>query len=117
MPKYLIHGSYTLEGIQGVLKEGGSSRVAAVEAAFKPIGGRVEAFYFTFGAYDAFCIADFPDNVTAAAVAMGIAATGTARTTTTVLLTPQEIDRVVKVKIPYRAAGRDLDQLSRPAKR
>ena len=29
MPKYLIHGSYTAEGVNGLLKEGGSSRRAA----------------------------------------------------------------------------------------
>lgn len=35
MPKYLIQGSYTTDRVQGVLKDGGSGRRAAVDAAAK----------------------------------------------------------------------------------
>jgi uncharacterized protein with GYD domain len=105
MPKYLIQGSYTVEGIKGVLKEGGSGRKAAVEAAVKAMGGKVEAFYFTFGGEDVVAIVDGPDNVTAAAFSMGVAATGTVRTKTTVILTPEEIDQAAKKTIAFRAAG------------
>lgn len=31
MPKYLIHGSYTTEGLRGLLKEGGTKRRETVE--------------------------------------------------------------------------------------
>jgi hypothetical protein len=37
---------------------------------------------------------------------MVVAATGTVRTKTTVLLTPEEIDQAAKKTIPFRAAGR-----------
>jgi uncharacterized protein with GYD domain len=106
MPKYLIQGSYTTEGIKGVLKEGGSGRKAAVESAVKAMGGKLEAFYFTFGAEDVVAIVEGPDNVTAAAFSMGVAATGTVRTQTTVILTPEEIDQAAKKTIAFRAAGR-----------
>jgi uncharacterized protein with GYD domain len=105
MPKYMIQGSYTVEGIKGVLKEGGTGRRAAVEAAVKALGGRLEAFYFTFGDNDVIGIVDGPDNVTAAAFSMGVAATGTVRTKTTVLLTPEEIDQAGKKTMSFRAAG------------
>jgi uncharacterized protein with GYD domain len=105
MPKYLIQGSYTVDGIKGVLKEGGSGRKAAVEAAVKAMGGKLEAFYFTFGGEDVVAIVDGPDNVTAAAFSMGVAATGTVRTKTTVILTPEEIDQASKKTIAFRAAG------------
>src|SRR3979411_2146637 len=105
MPKYLLHGSYTVDGINGVLKEGGTSRRAAVESAVKALGGKLDAFYFTFGAGDVVAIVDGPDNVTAAALSMGIAATGTVRTTTTVILTPEEIDQAAKKTLSFRAAG------------
>ena len=105
MPKYLIQGSYTVEGIKGVLKEGGSGRKAAVEAAVKALGGRLEAFYFTFGGEDVIAIVDGTDNVTAAAFSMGVAATGTVRTKTTVILTPEEIDQATKKTLSYRAPG------------
>ena len=105
MPKYLIRGSYTVDGIKGVLKEGGTGRRAAVETAVKALGGKLEAFYFTFGAEDVVAIVDSPDNLTAAAFSMGVAATGTVRTTTTVILTPEEIDQAAKKTLSYRAPG------------
>src|SRR6266446_3009495 len=105
MAKYMIHGSYSVDGIKGVLKEGGSSRRAAVDAATKALGGKLEAFYFSFGKNDVVGIVDAPDNVTAAAFSMAIAATGTVRTETIVLLTPEEIDQAAKKTVAFRAAG------------
>jgi uncharacterized protein with GYD domain len=105
MAKYLIQGSYTVDGIKGVLKEGGTGRRAAVEAAVKALGGKLEAFYFTFGDDDVVAIVEGPDNITAAAFSMGVAATGTVRTKTTVLLTPEEIDQAGKKTLSYRAPG------------
>ena len=105
MGKYMVTGSYTVDGIKGVLQEGGTGRRKAVEAAIKAMGGRLEAYYFAFGEYDVVTIADVPDNVTAAALSMGIAATGTVRTKTTVLLTAEEVDQATKKTLSFRAAG------------
>ncbi len=105
MAKYMVAGSYTVEGIKGVLKEGGTGRRKAVESALKALGGHLESFYFTFGANDVFGVADVPDNVTAAAFAMAIGATGTIRITTTVLLTPEEVDQAAKKTVAFRGAG------------
>ena len=44
MPKYLIVGSYTVEGAKGLLKDGGSKRRQVAEAALKGVGGKIEAF-------------------------------------------------------------------------
>jgi uncharacterized protein with GYD domain len=105
MPKYLVTGSYTAEGLKGVLKEGGSGRRQAVESAVKAMGGHLEAYYFAFGDNDVVSIVDVPDNVTATALSMGIASTGTVRTRTTVLLTPEEVDQATKKTLSFRAAG------------
>jgi len=105
LAKYLVQGSYTTDGIKGVLKEGGTGRRAAVEAAVKSLGGKLDAYYFAFGENDVVAIIDCPDNVTAAALAIGIAATGTAGVKTTVLLTAEEIDQATKKTLSYRPAG------------
>ena len=63
MAKYLYQASYTDAGLQGLLKEGGSSRRAAVEKAVVGVGGTLEAFYYAFGHTDVFCIVDLPGNV------------------------------------------------------
>ncbi len=49
MPRYMIQGSYTREGIQGVLKEGGSGRKDAIGKMLADMGGSLESFYFAFG--------------------------------------------------------------------
>jgi uncharacterized protein with GYD domain len=106
MPKFLSLGSYTNDGLKGLLKEGGTGRRKAVEDAVKALGGRVEAYYFAFGDFDVAVITDVPDNVTAAALAIGIAATGTVNLKTVVLLTPEEVDEVTRKTLSFRAAGR-----------
>lgn len=105
MSKYLIQANYVGEGIKGLLKEGGSSRRAAVEKLFESLGGKVEAFYYAFGETDLFVIADAPDNVTAAAISLTVNAAGAATTKITVLLTPEEIDAAAKKTPNYRAPG------------
>ncbi len=105
MPKYLSMGSYTPEGLKGLLKEGGTGRRKAVETAIKALGGHLEAYYFAFGDSDVVVISDVPDNVTAAALAIGISATGTVGVKTTVLLTPEEVDAATRKTLSFRAAG------------
>src|SRR6266508_3665465 len=106
MAKYLIKASYNADGIKGVLKEGGSGRVAAVEQLVQSVGGSVEAFYFAFGSSDAYVIADLPDNASAAAIAAAVGASGALiNYETVVLLTPAEIDEAVKKAASYRPPG------------
>jgi uncharacterized protein with GYD domain len=105
MPKYMVHGSYTAEGLKGLLKEGGTGRRKAVESAVKAMGGHLEAFYFAFGDADVVAIIDAPDNITAATLAIGIASTGTVGLKTIVLMTPEEVDQATKKTLAFRAAG------------
>jgi uncharacterized protein with GYD domain len=105
MAKYLIRGSYTAEGTKGLLKEGGTKRVAAVEKVIEGLGGRLEALYFTFGDADVLAIIDVPDAASAAAFSLAVSATGAVQTSTTPLLTPQEIDQACKKSVKYRAPG------------
>jgi len=106
MPKYMIKGSYTAEGVKGLTKDGGTARRAAVEAALKSLGGRLESFYFAFGEMDAFVIADVPDNATAAALSLATSTSGLVRTSTVVLLTPEEMDAAAKKSVNYRPPGK-----------
>ena len=106
MAKYLFEANYTAEGAKGIMREGGSARRAAVEKAVAGLGGRLEAFYFAFGATDAFVIVDLPDNATAAAMALAVGQSGLATTRTTVLLTMEEADAATKKSVAYRGPGR-----------
>jgi uncharacterized protein with GYD domain len=57
------------------------------------------------GEPDAFAIVDVPDTVNIAAASLAINATGGARVSTTVLLTPEQIDEATKKSVGYRAPG------------
>ena len=70
MPKYLVQGSYTDQGLKGLLKEGGSKRRAMVEQLAKEMGGKLEAFYYAFGGDDFVIILDLPSNTDMAATAI-----------------------------------------------
>jgi uncharacterized protein with GYD domain len=105
MSMYLIEGTYTAEGAKGLLKQGGTSRRAQIESMVNGLGGSLEAFYWALGDTDFYVIADLPDNVTAAAIGLTVGASGAVRTRTTVLLTPDEIDRAKGKSIDYRVPG------------
>ena len=105
MPKYLIQGSYTAEGLKGLKKDTAAGRRAVVQAAVKALGGKVETFHFSFGADDVVLIVDLPDNVAAAALATTASGSGTVRLRTTPLLTVEEADKALAVETKYRPAG------------
>ena len=105
MPKYLFQVNYVGEGVKGLLKEGGTKRRAAAEQAAKSVGATMESFYYAFGDTDAYVIGDFPDNASAAALALTVSASGAATVKTTVLMTCEELDAAVKKSPVYRAPG------------
>lgn len=107
MPKYLIQGSYSQQGLKGMLKEGGSKRREAAEQIIKSAGGRLEAYYYAFGSDDFVIIADLPGNVDAIALSLAVNASGAVQSRMTVLITPEEADEATtKVKtVKYRPPG------------
>lgn len=105
MSKYLVTGNYTAEGLRGLAKDTASGRKAAVEAALKAMGGKLESFYYAFGDTDVFVVCDFPDNVSAAALSLAASASGLVKTTITPLLTVEEVDAALRKTVGYRAPG------------
>ena len=105
MPKFLMEVSYTAEGAAGVRKDGGTKRKAVAQKAAKSVGGKLESFYFSFGDTDAVLIVDLPDATSAAAIGLNLASSGAAHTRTTLLLTPEDIDKASGKKITYTPPG------------
>jgi len=105
MPKYLLEARYTSEGAKGLLKDGGTKRRQAADAAIKSAGGRMEAFYFAFGDADAVLIVDAPDNAAITAASIAINASGAVTARTIVLMTPEEVDQATKKTVSYTAPG------------
>jgi uncharacterized protein with GYD domain len=101
----MIEASYTVDGVKGLFKEGGSGRRSAVENAVKGLGGTVESFHFVFGEDDAIVIVDMPDNISVAALSLRVSASGGATSSVRVLITTDEMDAAVKKNVDYRAPG------------
>ena len=68
--------------------------------------GSLQAFCNAFTETDLYAIVEMPDNVSAAAFALTIAASGAVTLKTTVLMTPEEIDKAVKKPPSYRPPGK-----------
>jgi uncharacterized protein with GYD domain len=103
--RYLFRGSYTVEGIKGLIKDGGTGRKAAVEKLAKSVGGKLLSMNFAFGTDDFFVICDLPDEASAIAVAATTGASGAVSISTTRLITPEEMDAGVKKSATYRPPG------------
>ena len=106
MPKCLVSANYVGEGIKGLLKDGGSARQAAVEKLVGSLGGSVESMYYAFGETDLYIIADMPDNASMTALALTVGASGAVTLTTTVLMTPKEVDEAAKKTPNYSPPGK-----------
>jgi uncharacterized protein with GYD domain len=105
MPKYMFRASLSPEGVAGLLAEGGTARRTVVQNAIETLGGTLEAFYFAFGDDDIVGICELPDNETAAGFALETSASGRVSSSTTVLITPEEVDRAREKKSGWRAPG------------
>ena len=75
MPLYLWQGAYAPEA-WATLVERPENRIAAVRPAVEKLGGKIRNAFFSFGEYDVILIVEMPDNVSAAALSMAIAAGG-----------------------------------------
>lgn len=105
MPKFLVQASYTVEGTKGLLRSGGSSRRKAVEELLAPLGGKLEAFYFSFGDDDAILIMDVPSNDAALAIAMTVRASGMVRSKMVELISIEEVDLATRRELHFRPPG------------
>jgi uncharacterized protein with GYD domain len=107
VPKYLFQATYTPEGIHGLIKDTASGRRTAVKAGIKNVGGKLESFHYSFGADDVVLIADLPDNIAAARLAVSVAASGLVNIITTPLLTVEEMDKALSKDAKYKAPGQE----------
>src|SRR5579872_1558883 len=114
MPKFLIEGSYTSEGLQGLAKDKASGRQAALNEALAAVGGKLDGIYYALGDADVYVLCECPDQVAAAALSLAVSSTGLVRTKTIPLMTVAETDRALGMKTGYKAPG--AGKSSKPAK-
>jgi uncharacterized protein with GYD domain len=96
MPKYLVEGRYTSEGLKGLAREGASRRRGDIEKTIESVGGQLDAIYFAFGDADFYIIMDVPDNISAAALSVVANGSGFVASKIMVLMTTDEIDQAIR---------------------
>ena len=101
----MIQFAYKSETV-GKLVTNPEDRSIAVRNLVEKLGGKLLAFYYTYGDYDGFLIVDMPDNTsTLATVMVAFSAGGTAKLKTTILITVEEAMAAMK-----KASGLKLEQ-------
>ena len=93
METYIILGNWTQQGIAKV--KDAPARIEAVRKAMEAAGGRVIAWYLTFGRYDFVLITESPNAKAAAGLLLANGAQGNASTETLHSLTEAEFKTIV----------------------
>ena len=87
MAYFLLQGASTSESWKNLVNNP-ADRVEVVRPIIEKLGGTVEGAWFAFGDYDVVLVMQMPDNVSAAAFSLAIAASGAFEThKTTPLMT------------------------------
>jgi len=90
MALYMYQASYTAKSMAAQLTEP-QDPVKAITAALEDLGAKLVVAGFPFGEYDVLVVYEAPDDMTAASVAMAVAAAGEVKSgKTTRLLSGQE---------------------------
>ena len=97
MPTFVTLIKFTQKGIEAI-KEG-PGRLDAARRAYEAVGAKLKDFYLVTGRYDAVAIVDAPDDETAVALSLGIAARGNSRTETLRAFSETEYRKIV-TKLP-----------------
>ena len=90
MAHYMVQAAYTPEAWATQIKNP-QNVLDRVRGAVEALGGKIVGAWYSFGDYDIVAIAEYPDNVSAAAFSIAAAAGGSVKSAkTTPLLTLQE---------------------------
>lgn len=96
MPKYMVMGKYTPTGMEGVRKDGYTSRVQGLEKWAASVGASMECMYFMpSGDWDYVAIADGDSDALFAVCSQGVASGVFARTQVYELKSGEEADRAI----------------------
>ena len=97
MPFFMVQASYSVSATAAMIKNP-QDRAAAVKPLIERMGGKLHGAWLSFGEYDIVVIAEVPDNVSAAALAMAVGASGgmSAYRTTPLLTMAESIEAMSK---------------------
>jgi len=99
---YLVRAALTAEGLKNLQKQPPTALKAGVAKFVESVGGKLEFWFFDYGAATAYSVIDYPDEIAAATAQLSTNAAGFARVTIRPLLTAEEMDKAVEKWPPVR---------------
>ena len=93
MPKYVLFGNWTDQGVRNAKDT--VKRARAARESFASMGVNAREWFFTIGPYDAVLTVDAPDDETLTRAARALAMQGNLRTTTLRGFSEKEMEAVV----------------------
>ena len=109
MPIYISRGRFTSEAVKGMVAKP-ENREEAVAKLFQSVGGRLVAWYLTFGHHDWLAIGEFPDEKAAASAVLAAAGGSLSDVETTIAMTAKDafttFESAGKAAKAFRSAGR-----------
>jgi uncharacterized protein with GYD domain len=95
MAKFAVFFTFKGEAVKGLMDKP-SDRGEVVSRLCRDAGGRMEAYYLMFGAWDGFVIAEVPDSRAAASISLAVSSSGSFdRIETHELFEPGELSEVL----------------------
>jgi uncharacterized protein with GYD domain len=93
MATYIMLGQFTDQGIRNVKDT--AKRAEAVKEMAKKVGATVKEVYWTMGAYDVATVVEAPDEASATAFFLSVAALGNVRTQSLRAFTANEMSGIL----------------------
>ena len=94
MPKFINLYEFTDQGIRAF--QGTVERTRNAEAAIEKMGGKLLSVHWTLGPYDLVSVSEFPDDESATAFSLKLAALGNARVTTLRAFDRDEMTKIIE---------------------
>jgi uncharacterized protein with GYD domain len=89
MQTYMVQAAYT-SAAWSKLVQRPENRMEALRPVIEKLGGRLLAWYYAFGEFDVVALFEVPNNISAAAASMAVAAGGAVKEIRTTPLMPPE---------------------------
>ena len=101
--RYLVRAALTAaEGLKNLQKQPPTALKAGVAKLVESVGGKLEFWFFDYGASTAYSVIGYPNEIAAATAQLSTNMAGFARVTIRPLLSAEEMDEAVEKTPPVR---------------
>ena len=97
MPKYIVLGKFTAEGIKNI--KDSPKRLEAANKLAESLGGKILKFYYTMGRYDFVCVVKATSNETMMQALLALGSQGSISTETLTAISAEKAAEII-AKLP-----------------